>query len=230
MDWNAQGWKSRFRLNAMTTAAKSSKSTGRRSRAITTSEALIGSSSSPLTLSAADSLVSHSLLPGSDEARQMTVTSGRRWFDAWTLSGPLGSLAKMCLGSSIWGSSKCLLTWRPLVIKQQCLGFRLVPSMPRTSGNDSGFYPTPRKCSGKRSSGVNRTELYRAMSKFLPTPTMADAHGGPGNSGRDGGENLRTVIGGPIHPHFVEWMQGYPEGWTELKRSETLSSHKSRKR
>ena len=28
---------------------------------------------------------------------------------------------------------------------------------------------------------------------LLPTPTTADGKGGPGNSGRDGGENLRTV-------------------------------------
>ncbi len=60
-----------------------------------------------------------------------------------------------------------------------------------------------------------------------PTPTMADVTGGPGNSGRDGGENLRTAVGGQLNPTWVEWLMGFPTGWTDLEPSATPSSPKS---
>lgn len=54
-----------------------------------------------------------------------------------------------------------------------------------------------------------------------PTPTKSDGSGGPGISGRQGGENLRTNIGGQLNPEWVEWLMGWPLGWTDLKPLET---------
>ena len=57
---------------------------------------------------------------------------------------------------------------------------------------------------------------------MLPTPTRQDGcngTGGPGSLGRDGGENLRTAVGGSLNPVFVERMMGFPDGWTELPGS-----------
>lgn len=54
-----------------------------------------------------------------------------------------------------------------------------------------------------------------------PTPTKAGGLGGPGSSGRQGGENLRTNIGGQLNPEWVEWLMGWPLGWTDLKPLET---------
>ena len=61
--------------------------------------------------------------------------------------------------------------------------------------------------------------LGRAVhqNRLLTTPTASDAvgtHGG-GNS-----RSLRTDAGGQLNPTWVEWLMGYPEGWTELKPSE----------
>lgn len=61
--------------------------------------------------------------------------------------------------------------------------------------------------------------LGRAVhqSRLLTTPTASDAvgtHGG-GNS-----RSLRTDAGGQLNPAWVEWLMGYPAGWTELKPSE----------
>lgn len=61
--------------------------------------------------------------------------------------------------------------------------------------------------------------LGRAVhqDRLLTTPTASDAvgtHGG-GNS-----RSLRTDAGGQLNPTWVEWLMGYPEGWTELKPSE----------
>jgi hypothetical protein len=32
--------------------------------------------------------------------------------------------------------------------------------------------------------------------------------------------------GGQLNPMWVEWLMGYPKGWTDLKPSETRSSRK----
>lgn len=58
-------------------------------------------------------------------------------------------------------------------------------------------------------------------SSLWPTPTQADGMGGPGSSGRDGGPNLRTAVNGQLNPTWVEWLMGFPAGWTDLEDSET---------
>jgi hypothetical protein len=71
---------------------------------------------------------------------------------------------------------------------------------------------------------------------MLPTPGSADgktAYMGENREGRQ--ENVETVIrnstGGPnlglkLQPGFVEWMMGYPIGYTDLKPSEIASCPK----
>lgn len=51
--------------------------------------------------------------------------------------------------------------------------FRLQPLALLTRETESGSWPTLRACSGKRSSGANRTEMYNAMGR-LPTLTARD--------------------------------------------------------
>lgn len=116
--------------------------------------------------------------------------------------------------------------------------------------------PTPRCCAGKRSAGMNRTEMYRAF-RLLPTLTVGDSKqttafsgqnpilyqavrrmptvkatiSGPDAARRnrktsDGADDLATVIGGPLNPLWIEWYMGYPLEWTALPRSETPSSRK----
>lgn len=61
--------------------------------------------------------------------------------------------------------------------------------------------------------------LGRAVhqNRLLTTPTASDAVGtnGGGNS-----RSLRTDAGGQLNPTWIEWLMGYPEGWTVLKPSE----------
>jgi hypothetical protein len=64
------------------------------------------------TSSQADFLASHSALPGSDEARRMTVISGRRCCVLLRKQDPLGCLARTFLESSRWNSTTCFLTWK----------------------------------------------------------------------------------------------------------------------
>jgi hypothetical protein len=41
---------------------------------------------------------------------------------------------------------------------------------------------------------------------------------------------VEKAPGGTLNPTWVEWLMGYPEGYTDLKDWEILSSRKSRKK
>lgn len=96
-----------------------------------------------LTLFAEDTPASHSPLPGSKEARKMTVTSGRKCSELSKTAPPLGSLLKMLLVTSDWASTLCFLTWKAQGTPHNRLLFRLVPSTPRIEETESGLLPTP---------------------------------------------------------------------------------------
>lgn len=87
--------------------------------------------------------VSRSLVPGSEEARMMTVTSGRRCLELCRSSNQLGLLEKMLVGSSIWNSTIRLLTWRVKVTKSGRSLFQLAVSEPSTNGNGALLWHTP---------------------------------------------------------------------------------------
>ena len=77
-------------------------------------------------------------------------------------------------------------------------------------------YPTPRVCNGKRSSGMNRSEFYK-----LWTTPVADDTSHRKQRYKQGGTALSTQIGGALNPMWVEWLMGYPLGWTGLGDLET---------
>jgi hypothetical protein len=60
-------------------------------------------------------------------------------------------------------------------------------------------WPTPRACSGERSSGMNRTELVRASLPGQATPT----------DGANTSHERRT-----LNPLFVEALMNWPRGWS----------------
>ena len=115
---------------------------------------------------------------------------------------------------------------------------RMFPA-PRTEGFDAGahrgkpdslhsfvkMFPTPRVCSGLRSSGSNRSEIYDAMDRngLLPTPRSSPNENRqtkptPSQLAGTHGKSLAAEIGGALNPAFVEWLMGYPDGWTDLER------------
>jgi hypothetical protein len=220
-------------------------------------------------------------------------------------------------------------TWPRSGMTRSGIAFRRAPLVPLTAGTGSGlllptpraeghdamgadasksllvaqraWLPTPRPCSGLRSSGANRTELLRAvamwptpttsrggsnnnsaavrerghginlvgavrlwptesardwkgapasaatlpensrplneMVRMYPTPMARDAHNRSGQATRylnEGRVNLQDRnaadgIHGSLNPTWVEWLMGFPLGWTDLGPSATPSSRKSRR-
>lgn len=151
-----------------------------------------------LTLFPVDSLASHSLLPGSSEAKKMTDTSGRKCSELSESCGLLGCLERMLLESQAWRSTLCFLTWKTKATKRGRLWFQLAVSVPHTE--DTGL-PL---------SGV----------RMWTTPCAADARG---TSGGGNCRSLRTDLKGQPNPEWVEWMMGYQKHFTKLLPTVTAS-------
>jgi hypothetical protein len=197
--------------------------------------------------SAVGSHASRGPLPGSNEAQKMTVTSGRSWLPLLKNYGLNGSLGRMCedLLTSRWASSAAFLTWKVSDTKPRHLLFQLAPSMPRTDETGSGLWPTPRASSAMAATITEKTtrpEGYRGNLEEVvartmwPTPTAnEDAAGTPngkmqgmlGNPPDIRGTTQEEWNRGSLNPAWVEWLMGFPEGWTDLKPSEMPSSRKS---
>ena len=233
------------------TAAPFSQSTGLEYRSSGTSAPCEGPTWEPLTLFAEDTHASPSPLPGSELARQMTATSGRNIAGLSKSSGPLGSLERTLLGTSHWASTKCFLTWKHSATKQGRLLFRLSPSMPDTDGTESGLWPTPAamvpnlnesvdsvlerraRIKAERKNGNGFGLQLTTAVKLWPTPSAnEDAAGTPNGKMQKmlgNHPDIRNSGSGTLNPTLVEWLMGFPLGWTALEPSETPSSRRSRK-
>ena len=236
-----------------------------------------------------DTPASHSVSPGSDGARKMTVTSGRKCIGSWLPSGPLGACLKMLLATSTWGSTKCFLTWKAKDTPHGRLLFQLAPSMPRTDETGYGLWLTPtcsesvvdvekfkarmekyrngttmpnlamqvstvarmwptpdatprgpaKNWTGTRPSGAKEALTLQTAVKMWPTPTTRDYKGANSEEhlakARGHHDQLPNAVkmqghkDGQLNPTWVEWLMGFPLGWTGLDASETPSSRKSQK-
>jgi hypothetical protein len=91
------------------------------------------------------------------------------------------------------------------------------------------MWPTPQARDWKdgknpKPHGNHSPSLPVAVStvKMYPTPDVGAAKG----RGQSSAEN-RHRLGGSLNPTWVEWLMGFPTGWTDLNASETQSSRKS---
>lgn len=140
-----------------------------------------------LSLFAGDSLVSHSVSPGSNSAQKMTEHSGRKCCESYAKWLPDGSLARMFLESSRWNSTRCYLTWKGKATPAGRLYFQLVPSMPTIGETESGLWRTPAAMAGgtpkallegqtTRASGHKIQVRLQDQVRMWPTPTTSDAN------------------------------------------------------
>jgi hypothetical protein len=70
--------------------------------------------------------------------------------------------------------------------------------------------------------------------QLWPTASALDWKSGKSNQHGKNSRPLNEVVCGPakmngsLNPAWVEWLMGYPTGWTALNASETQSFRKSR--
>lgn len=114
---------------------------------------------------------SHSHSPGSDWARKMTATYGRKLSAYWLSCDPPDSWVRTLLGTSTWASTTCYLTWKKSVTPAGRLLFRLVPSTPRIAGIGSGsLLHTPTVTANQSSPSM--VDRDKGSWRLWPTPRL----------------------------------------------------------
>jgi len=111
--------------------------------------------------------------------------------------------------------------------------------MPRTDGIGSGLWLTPLGSYAEKR-GVPKVGGGLAGQVHLhlwPTPTTRDYKGANSDEhlakARGHHDQLPNAVkmagdkAGSLNPMWVEWLMGFPTGWTDLKPSETPSSRRS---
>lgn len=204
-----------------------------------------------LMLSLEDSLVSPSVWLESKKGKTTTVTYGLRCSELSENLRRVALSVRTYLESSALPPGKWSRIWSKRAITLSCsiLKLRLsalsieenVSHLWRTTGaSDSegrGEYATyeaykkGRLDKGKQLSLSNQVKFHQ----LWPTPRSCEWKGAAANR-HPGGPNYRhqlceaveathSGIIGRLNPTWVEWLMGFPIGWTDLSASETPSCH-----
>ena len=173
----------------------------------------------------------------------MTVTSGLRCLESYVKPDPLMSCVKMLLATSRWASTQCYLIWKEKVTPANRLLFQLSPKMQSIDETESGLLATPEMWPTPTQDSVSeRTKKYAQGGtpltmavKMWPTPRASDGlrenmsmvtHMKVAQREDGGFQTLHSEIAkaeevldlsGSLNPQWVEWLMGYPIGWTDLK-------------
>lgn len=155
---------------------------------------------------------------GQKKGLRTPVTSGRKCAASLTSCAPISCLAKMLLTSSIWGCTKRSLTWNRRDMPSGHSYFLLVPSARGMNANghsSSGLmFPTPL---------ASDTGTKPKTQRICITPT-----GSFRRKRKDGGywaAALSEIIyflepeappSYRFNPEWVEWLMGFPQGWTDI--------------
>lgn len=102
-------------------------------------------------------------------------------------------------------------------------GDRKYPTLPGAVGATKHWLPTPQVADAK-----THLKLSGAV-KLWRSPNATDWKNRGTAAYRENGRQiqLQTQVGGQLNPTWVEWLMGYPTGWTDLGDSVTRSSRKS---
>ena len=141
-----------------------------------------------------------------------------------------GSLAKFDRSTSSWKTAQpslfvdlneSLVTWprSGMTVDGQC--WELPTLALRTSATDSGLWPTPTVSGNYNRKGASKHSgdgLATRVRNFA-TPTARDWKSGKASQATmdRNSRPLSEQIGGSLNPTWVEWLMGWPLGWTDLQ-------------
>ena len=122
------------------------------------------------------------------ESKAREADCGDTWPEWFAKFDPVSSSWKTRQCSLLAGLDAFSGTWPRWGMMQGGVCWELTTPGHRTGENESGFWPTP--CL-------------------------------PGNGGSHGKRKLKAMLcgihGGQLNPNWVEWLMGWPIGWTDLK-------------
>ncbi len=185
--------------------------------------------------------------PGSMGSAQGSGVNTSEPFAHFDPATSLWRTYQVCLLTNTWDVFS--ETWPRAGTMRNGIVYQQVPLAPLTDGIGSGLLPTMR--SGHGAVGALRTKEAilkggghdgRLEQYVVLWPTPASNNGTGGCTGLAGGsgnrKKLYAVLGEEegkklgcqsLNPYWVEWLMGYPLGWTDLGDSATPSFRKSRK-
>jgi hypothetical protein len=166
------------------------------------------------TLLQAATHASHFQQQESEKGRMTIDTYGQKCSELLDRRNQLGLCVKMLKDTLPTGLIASAMIWKVKDMKSGRSLFQLAPLNRRTFATEFGLLRTPLALEGSeswvsvdkrrqkmRENGDNRTgNLYKLTHEA---------------------QKLDGVMGGVLRPEFVEWMMGYPIGWTDVSHSET---------
>jgi hypothetical protein len=142
--------------------------------------------------------------------------------------------------SFIEESGECLETFPVSGMTRGGLLWERMTLERRTKGIERGLWRTPDTGGGGTSGILKQGQNHRKNgqpiqirlvdqvnnSRLWPTPVqrMYKDSGSPSEYARNE-IPLAAQVGGPLNPDWVEWLMGWPPGWTDLKPLEMDKSH-----
>ena len=171
-----------------------------------------------LTWFLADSRVRTYQLPGMATASMvLALDSGVKWRE---------SSARYDLDSSSWKTHLCLweedLPWSSVILPKwgttRSGALFQHPMLERPMSETAyGLWPTITVCGNHNRPGASKNAGWGLSSavKMWRTPVTGGIYGG--SNSRRAEKQDGTWIDGPLNPEWVEWLMGWPIGWTELK-------------
>jgi hypothetical protein len=200
-----------------------------------------------LTSYVADTLANRLASLGAEQDRMMNVTFGHGCATPLANYDPDTQSWKMSGVISLWEEHQSLQTLPPSGTTQNGILYQL-PQLVRLTGETaSSLLPTPTTqeverpeaeltSTGRRKSKNNTTSHslgWADLMRMWPTMTasgmgstnhrkLLDKHVSSGRITQDEKRQMSAGNGGRLNPEWVEWLMGFPTGWTDLKDSETL--------
>ena len=182
--------------------------------------------------------------PQQDEAKESKaseVECGRTWHESFARFDHVTSSWKTLQCSLLEDLDKFSETWpRSGIMRDGACSVLTIPER-HTSEIESGSkqnWPTPRSCSAMASKispesawSDNRFQNLETVvgRRMWPTPTCHNAKefDSPSEANRNTPSLCHQARGGDttlpkfLNPVWVEWLMGWPQGWTDLKPSAT---------
>jgi len=152
--------------------------------------------------------------------------SGARWRALLAKFDPATSSWRTAQYSLLEDSGSFSETWPRWGSMRNGESYLLRTPELRIYGSESGLWPTPvASDTGSRSKPYAQggTPLSLAV-KLWPTPTTMKSTGGPALckwGGAGARKKMATMVShaemnGPLNPEWVEWLMGWPAGWSDL--------------
>lgn len=165
------------------------------------------------------------------ESKEVAPVCGPKWRALSVKLAPNGSWLKIRPSSHQEGSEQSCETWPKWgsMRNGECWE-RLTPERP-TSGKESGLLPTIRATDGERGGRGDLIQAVRGNEnshfRLWSTPQARDFRTGQASRWKNPArtknlnDQVASAIGGQLNPDWVEWLMGWPIGWTACEPLET---------